>query len=95
MDHVLFKGLITAFGAITGWVLKVIWDALKEIRVDMSKNNAQVQDDLKRLEIKVSENYVRREDLKELKSSIDARFDKIDNGIIYLTSRVDKRQRDG
>lgn len=79
MDQTFINWLFAAFGAAVGWVLKIILDALRELRCDIK----QIEKDLPKI-------YVRKDDFKsvvtDIKESINyikidmkEEFDKIDN----------------
>lgn len=85
MDQTIVNWLFTGFGAALGWVLKVVWDAIKELKADM-----------KQIERDLPEIYVRKDDFKaamtdirdefkELKHDMKDGFDKMDNtlGLIF------------
>lgn len=76
MEQSVFNWLIGIVGAAIGWILKVIWDALTELRQDMKDLNKEVHEDFVR-----KEDY--RVDIAEVKQMLGRIFDKLD-------SKVDK-----
>jgi uncharacterized protein with von Willebrand factor type A (vWA) domain len=54
MDQTFFNFLVGTGGAVIGWVLKVIWDSLTELRKD-----------LKAMDGKMHQDFVRRDDFKD------------------------------
>ena len=66
-----FQGLINilagALIAILGWVARQIWEALRDLRKDLHK-----------IEIALPRDYVRKDDLKEIKDLIQKIFDRLD-----------------
>lgn len=68
----LFNLVITGSGALGGWMLKVIWDAIRDLKREIRDLNKQVHDD-----------FVRREDFSEAVRRIEYMceriFDKLDN----------------
>ena len=66
-----FQGLINVFAgaliAILGWVARQIWEALRDLRKDLHK-----------IEIALPRDYVRKDDLKEIKDLIQKIFDRLD-----------------
>lgn len=64
----------TVFGSLIGWVLKVIWDAVADLRSD-----------LKEIERELPESYVRRDDFRVAVDRIEAIctriFDKLDGKV--------------
>ena len=58
--------------AVIGWFARQLWDAVQKFKSDMS-----------RLELSISDNYVKKDDfkdgIKELKDMLGKIFDKLDN----------------
>jgi hypothetical protein len=69
-------GLSSVLAAL-GWFAREIWDSLKELR----KDTHQIEKDLREM-------YVRRDDLKEVRIEMSARFDKLDSLIGSLYERL-------
>jgi hypothetical protein len=69
-------GLSSVLAAL-GWFAREIWDSLKELRRDTH----QIEKDLREM-------YVRRDDLKEVRIEMSARFDKLDSLIGSLYERL-------
>lgn len=68
----LFNAAITLSGAFGGWILKTIWDAIKDLKTEVKELNREVNQD-----------FVRREDFKDsmtdIKEMLNKIFDKLDN----------------
>jgi hypothetical protein len=87
MDQMIFNWAVAAAGALGGWILKVIWDAIVELKKD-----------LKQMDTKMHEDFVRRDDFKdavsEIKRDMKDGFAKTDNmlGLIFkkLEGKEDK-----
>jgi hypothetical protein len=69
-------GLSSVLDAL-GWFAREIWDSLKELRRDTH----QIEKDLREM-------YVRRDDLKEVRIEMSARFDKLESLIGSLYERL-------
>jgi len=69
-------GLSSVLAAL-GWFAREIWDSLKELRRDIH----QIEKDLREM-------YVRRDDLKEVRIEMSARFDKLESLIGSLYERL-------
>jgi len=71
MSQDLINLLIALAGAIVGWVLKVIWGAIRSL-----------QDDMKEIERELHTEYVNkndyRQDMQEIKDLLQRIFDKLD-----------------
>lgn len=87
MEQTVFNWAVAAAGAAGGWVLKVIWDAIVELKKD-----------LRTMDTKMHEDFVRRDDfkdaVKEIKEDMKSGFAKTDNmlGLIFkkLENKEDK-----
>lgn len=87
MDQAVFNWAVALAGALGGWILKVIWDAIVELKRD-----------LREMDIKMHEDFVRRDDfkdaVKDIKDDMKTGFNKIDTtlGLIFkkLESKEDK-----
>jgi hypothetical protein len=71
MSQDVINMLTGGFGAVVGWVLKVIWDAIKEL-----------QSDMRDFQNEVHINYVSKDDyradIKEVKDILKQIFEKLD-----------------
>jgi hypothetical protein len=83
MEQNLINTLITIVGAVFGWVLKVIWDAVK----DLQHADDELVDKVNRIEVLVAGEYVKREDFR---ADMDRLFDKLDLIDKKLDSKADK-----
>jgi len=67
MDQTFINTLIAVVGVLMGWVLKVVWEALRELRED-----GKTRDDrLNELEILVAGKYVLRDDWALVLAKLD------------------------
>lgn len=68
----VFNAAVTVGCMVGGWILKTIWDAIKELR-----------DDIKEINHEVHQDFVRRDDFKDaivdIKEMLSKIFDKLDN----------------
>ena len=72
----LINTLFGVIGAIGGFMLKAMWDAIKSLQVEMSA-----------LQASVLANYVRRDDFKDHATRIEAMLVRIED---KLDGKVDK-----
>lgn len=94
MDQTIVNWLFAGFGATLGWVLKVVWDAIKELKADMK----QIERDLPEVYLRKDDFKVAmtdiKDDFKELKHDMKDGFNKIDStlGLLFkkLESKSDK-----
>lgn len=78
-QHFINLGCGTAL-AVMGWFARQLWDAVKTL-----------QNDLKRLELSISDNYVKKTELQTLKADMDKRFDRIEMLIDKIAAKLDAK----
>ena len=92
MDQTIINWIIGGAGAILGWLVKVIWDAIKELKVDM-----------KQIERDLPEVYVRKDDfrlavseikgdMKELRQDMKEGFNKMDTTLGLLFKKLEHKE---
>jgi len=85
MDQTLFNWVVGVCGFLGGWILKVIWDAIKELKSDIR----QIERDL-------PEVYVRKDDFKEavrdIKQDMKDGFNKIDNTLNLIFKKLEHKE---
>ena len=85
MDQMIFNWAVAAAGAAGGWILKVIWDAIVELKKD-----------LRQMDVKMHEDFVRRDDFKEavseIKQDMKDGFNKIDNTLGLIFKKLENKE---
>ena len=88
MDQMIFNWAVAAVGALGGWILKVIWDAIVELKKD-----------IQRMDNKMHEDFVRRDDFKdavrEIKEDMKDGFNKIDGMLGLLFKKLENKEDKG
>lgn len=74
MEQSFINWLFTAVGTVIGWILKIIWDAITDLKKDMKDLNKEVHEDFVR-----KDDY--RVDIAEVKQMLARIFDKLDNKV--------------
>jgi hypothetical protein len=78
MDQTLINWVFAGAGAAFGWVLKVVWDAIQELKRDLRE---------------IEKDVVRRDDfkdvIKEIKDDMKDGFSKIDSTLGVLFKKID------
>jgi len=96
MEQTIFNWAIAAAGALGGWFLKVIWDMLREMRAEIHSRDTRLQDDLKKLDTKMHEDFVRRDDfkdaVKEIKDDMKAGFISVDATLRLIFKKLDDKE---
>ena len=72
----VMDGVMALVGAVLGWFVKIIWDAIKELQKDLKETNQTIH-----------EHYVRKEDYRLDIAEIRGMFNRI---MDKLDSKVDK-----
>lgn len=83
MDQTLFNIAATVAGFLGGWVLKVIWEAVKELQTA----DKELAEKVSSIEILVAGQYVKRDDFDRVANAIFAKLDKI---MDKLDTKADK-----
>lgn len=85
MDQTVFNWVIACCGALGGWILKVIWEAIKDLK-----------DDIRTVDKNVNDHYVRRDDfkdaMKEIKEDMRDGFNKVDTTLALLFKRLEHKE---
>jgi len=82
-DQTLFNYALALCGALGGWVLKVIWDAVK----DLQAADKVLVEKVNTIEILIAGNYMSKQDFDKIAAAIFAKLDKIDD---KLDRKADK-----
>lgn len=85
MEQYMLNWLFGIAGAAIGWLVKVIWDAVQDLKRDLGN-----------LERNLPAVYVRRDDFREatreLKDDMRTGFAKIENTLNVLFKRLDGKE---
>jgi hypothetical protein len=85
IDQVIFNWAVAVAGFLGGWVLKVIWDAITDLKKD-----------IRAMDTKMHEDFVRRDDFKdamaEHKQDMQQGFREIKDLIGVLFKKLDSKQ---
>jgi len=82
-DQTLFNYALALCGALGGWVLKVIWDAVK----DLQAADKVLVEKVNTIEILIAGNYMSKTDFDKIAAAIFEKLDKIDD---KLDRKADK-----
>jgi len=83
MDQTLINYIIGAIFSVAGWMLKTLWDSLKELQ-DADK---LIADKVNAIELLVAGQYVKRDDFERFCNAVFAKLDKISD---KLDGKADK-----
>lgn len=84
MDQTLFNWVLSGVSVLGGWILKVIWDSIREMRQE-----------LRIIDTKMHSDFVRRDDFKEavkdIKEDVKQGFNKVDQALSRLELKLDNK----
>lgn len=83
MDQVIVNWLLAGFGALIGFLLNAVWQAVKDLQVADKELASKVAE----IEVLVAGAYVRKD---EFTQSVNALFAKLDRIEDKLDKKVDK-----
>lgn len=88
MDQTVFNWAVGIAGFLGGWILKVIWEAIKDLKTEVREVDRHIHD-----------NFVRRDDFKDaiadIKSDMEKGFDKVDKTLGLLFKKMDGKEDKG
>jgi len=83
MDQELINWLLGGFGGVLGFLLKSIWDAVKDLQAD----DRELADKVSRIEVLVAGEYVKKDDFDRIMFRL---FEKLDHIEAKIDSKADK-----
>lgn len=83
MDQTLINWLLGGFGALIGFLLNAVWQAVK----DLQASDKEIADKVSSIEVLVAGQYVHCNELARLSDALFAKLDKIES---KLDSKADK-----
>jgi low affinity Fe/Cu permease len=85
MNQLVFNWAVALAGFLGGWALKVIWDSIVEVRKD-----------LKRMDTKMHEDFVRRDDfreaVREIKMDMKEGFRSVNDTLGLIFKKLDGKE---
>jgi len=82
-DQTVFNIALAVTGFLGGWVLKVIWEAVKELQ----SADKILAEKVASIEVLIAGNYMSKQDFDKIAAAIFAKLDKIDD---KLDRKADK-----
>jgi hypothetical protein len=84
-SQAVFDWIIGIGGAIIGWMLKIIWEAIRDLKTEVKDIEHQMHDD-----------FVRRDDFKEsirdIKNDMRVGFDKVDATLGLIFKKLEQKE---
>lgn len=88
MDQTIVNWLLGGFGTILGFMLKVIWQAVK----DLQAADKQLSDEVAAMKVLVAGDYVHKDYLERTVAALFSKLDRIEERLEdKLAKKVDKR----
>lgn len=84
-NQALFNMIFTVCGALGGFVLKAVWDGLKELR----EADSSLADKVQKIEVLVAGQYIKREDFSKTITVLFEKLDKIDAKLDQKANKAD------
>ncbi len=92
MDQTIINWLFVSCGAALGWVMKVVWDAIKDLKADV-----------KQIERDLPEIYVRKDDfktamtdvkdvVKEVRTDMKEGFSRMDSTLNLIFKKLESKE---
>ena len=85
MNQLVFNWAVALAGFLGGWALKVIWDSISEVRKD-----------LKQMDSKMHNDFVRRDDfreaIREIKSDMKEGFRGVNDTLGLIFKKLDGKE---
>ena len=85
MNQIVFNWAVAVAGFLGGWALKVIWDSILEVRKD-----------LKTMDTKMHEDFVRRDDfreaIREIKTDMKEGFRSVNDTLGLIFKKLDNKE---
>lgn len=92
MDQTFINWLFGGFGAAVGWVLKVVWDAIKELKADMKQIERDLPDIYVRKDDFKAATKDMRDDIREVKSDMKEGLRGINETLALLFKKLDRKE---
>jgi len=83
VDQQIFNWAVAGFGALGGFVLKSVWDAVK----DLQRADTNLADKVSHMEVLIAGDYIKKEEFNNVSNIIFIKLDKI---MDKLEAKVDK-----
>jgi hypothetical protein len=92
MDQVIFNWAVGVAGFFGGWLLKVIWDAIQDLKQDIKTMDSKMhQDFVRRDDFKDAMTHVQK-DMDELKQDMKDGFKQVNNTLNMIFQKIDSKE---
>ncbi len=92
MDQVVFNWAVGVAGFFGGWLLKVIWDAIQDLKQDIKTMDTKMhQDFVRRDDFKDAMTHVQK-DMDELKQDMKDGFKQVNTTLNMIFQKIDSKE---
>lgn len=84
MDQALINWMMGGFGAAIAFILRVVWEGLRELQ----KADLELAARVNEVQLVVAGQYVKREDLEKIQDALFKKLDRIENKLDGKVDRV-------
>ena len=89
MEQVVFNWAVAVAGFAGGWILKIIWDAIQELKKDLKGMDVKMHEDfVRRVDFKEAIKGV-KDDMSELKQDMKDGFSKLEDMVGLVSKKID------
>jgi hypothetical protein len=85
MEQSIFNWLVGICGALGGWLMKVIWDAIRDLKAD-----------IRQVDQRMNEDFVRRDDfkdaLRDIKEDMRNGFSNVDGNLKLIFKKLEGKE---
>jgi hypothetical protein len=92
MDQTIVNWLFIGFGAAVGWLLKVVWDAIKELKADMKQIERDLPEIYVRKDVFQGAMKDMRDDIREVKSDMREGFRGVNDTLGLIFKKLDRKE---
>ena len=92
MDQTVFNWGVALIGFLGGWVLKVVWDAVRDLRKDIRQIERDLPDVYVRKDDFRSAVTDIKADMKDLRTDMKDGFSKIDGTLGLLFKKLERKE---
>lgn len=92
MDQVIFNWAVAFAGFCGGWILKIIWDAIQDLKKDIRVMDTKMHEDfVRRDDFKDAMVHVQK-DMDELKQDMKDGFRKVNDTLNLIFKKLDHKE---
>jgi hypothetical protein len=92
VEQVIFNWAVGVAGFFGGWLLKVIWDAIQDLKGDLKAMDSRMHKDfVRRDDFKEAMQHVQK-DMDELKSDMKDGFRQVNNTLGLIFKKLDHKE---